>query len=137
MGINYWAIIVCAVLSMIIGSIWYGPLFGKLWMRLCGMNEMDSSKKKEMQKKMMPLYLVQFVLTLFQLFVLTYLTGFSVLGGIFSALWVWAGFVMPTLAGTSMWSSEPRAMAWKRFFIQAGYQLVVFIVFGAILGGWH
>ncbi len=137
MGINYWAIIVCGVLAMVMGSIWYGPIFGKLWMKLTGASGMSEAECKEMRKKAMPLYLVQFILTLFQLFVLVHLTGYSATGGMLSALWVWAGFVLPTVAGACMWTSEPRPMAWKRFFVQAGFQLVSFLVFGAVLGGWH
>ena len=33
MQVNFLAIIVCAVVSMIVGTIWYGPLFGKKWMK--------------------------------------------------------------------------------------------------------
>lgn len=36
---NYIAFIVAALIPMIIGAVWYGPLFGKIWMRSCGMTE--------------------------------------------------------------------------------------------------
>ena len=32
MYINYWAVLVSAIASMAIGSLWYGPLFGKQFM---------------------------------------------------------------------------------------------------------
>ena len=128
MGINYWAILVCAVLAMIIGSVWYGPIFGNAWMKLCGMHDMDEAKKKEMQKKMMPLYLVQFLLTLFQVFILAHLTGATPKSGIISALLVWGGFVLPTVAASSMWTNDSKKVAWTRFGIQAGYQVVCFVI---------
>lgn len=137
MDLNLWAILVCAVAAMVLGSIWYGPLFGKMWMRLCGMSDMDAATRKDMQKKAMPLYFVQFVITLIQLFVLSYLTGSSAVDGMLSAVWVWIGFVFPTVAATSMWTGEPRRMAWTRFGIQASYQLVSLVMFGAILGAWN
>ncbi len=34
--VNYLAIIVGAVFSMILGAIWYGPIFGKKWMEIIG-----------------------------------------------------------------------------------------------------
>ncbi|MEZ4103187.1 MAG: hypothetical protein R3B55_01300 [Candidatus Paceibacterota bacterium] len=34
-----------------------------------------------------------------------------------NAFWIWAGFVMPTLAGSALWSARPRKDAWKIFFI--------------------
>lgn len=33
-SINYLAVLIAAVASMIIGFLGYGPLFGKAWMRL-------------------------------------------------------------------------------------------------------
>ena len=136
MSINYLAILLCAVLAMVIGFLWYGPFFGHAWMRLCGTTEMDVEKRKEMQKKAVPLYVIQFVLTLFELFVLAHLTGSTAKSGFFSALIVWGGFVLPTTAASCMWSGESRKDAWSRFFIQAGYQLVCFALFGTILGLW-
>lgn len=34
--VNYLAILVAAVLSMVLGFLWYGPLFGKEWTKLMG-----------------------------------------------------------------------------------------------------
>lgn len=135
-GINYWAVLVCGVLAMILGAIWYGPIFGRKWMEICGATEMDMAKRKEMQRRAMPLYFVQFALVLIQLFILAHLTGGTVKSGILSALLVWAGFVMPTIAACSMWTNEPRKAAWARFLIQSGYQLLCFVVFGIILALW-
>lgn len=137
MGVNFWAVLVCGVLAMVLGSIWYGPLFGKLWMKIIGVPEMDVVKRKEMQKKALPLYLIQFLLTLFQLFVLVHLTGSDATSGVLSALWVWAGFVLPTVAGACMWTNDSRNTAWTKFLLQAGFQLASFVLFGAILGAWH
>lgn len=134
---NWWAVIVCAVLSLIMGSIWYGPLFGKAWMRITGCTDMDMEKRKEMQRKAVPLYFIQFILTILQLLVLVRLAGSSASSGIFSAIFVWIGFILPTVAGSCMWTAESRKTAQARFLIQAGFQLVSLIVFGAILGAWH
>ena len=90
-----------------------------------------------MQKKAGPLYFIQFVLVLFQLFVLGHMTGYTGSSGVVSALWAWAGFVMPTIAASSMWNNDSTKVSWTRFFIQAGYQLICFVIFGFILGVWH
>jgi hypothetical protein len=45
-------------------------------------------------------------------------------------------FVMPIIAGTAMWNNDSKKIAWTRFLIQSGYQLVIFIIFGLILGFW-
>ena len=42
--INYLAVLVSGILAMVVGSIWYGPLFGKIWMKEEGYTEEDLTK---------------------------------------------------------------------------------------------
>ncbi len=136
-GVNYWAVVSGAVLSMVIGAIWYGPVFGKKWMEIQGVNPADSEAIKKMQKTAGPLYAVQFLLTLFQVLVLAHLVADTkIAGGIERSLWIWAAFVIPTLAGAVMWTNDTGKLKWTRFLIQGGYQLVIFIVFGTLLQFW-
>ena len=138
MEINYLAIFVCAVLAMGVGSVWYGPLFGKKWLEVVGATAEDLEARKEMQKRMIPLYVTQFLLVLFQVWVLAYyIGGWKEVSGLGNALWIWAAFVMPTVAAASMWNNDSAKVSWARFLIQAGYQLVVFVMFGLILGAWN
>jgi hypothetical protein len=135
--VNYYAIIVGAILSMVIGTIWYGPLFGKKWMEIIGANTQDKKAREKMQKEAMPFYGVQFLLTLFQVLVLAHLIADTTrVGGLERSLWIWAAFVIPTLAGASMWTAESGKIKWSRFLIQGGYQLILFIVFGLLLQFW-
>ena len=135
--VNYWAIIVGGVLSMIVGSLWYGPLFGKQWMKIIGVEHMDVKAQKSIQKSSAPLYAVQLVLTLFQVLVLAHLIADTQLvGGVERALWIWAAFVIPTLAGSVMWTGETKQLKWSKFLIQGGYQLLMFIIYGLLLQYW-
>ena len=137
MNVNYWAIALGALLSMMIGGIWYGPLFGKKWINIIGANPADLEARKKMQKTAGPLYAVQFVLTLFQVLVLAHLVADTkIAGGLERSLWIWAAFVIPTLAGAVMWTNETARLKWTRFLIQGGYQLVIFIMFGLLLQFW-
>jgi len=137
LNVNYWAIASGAVLSMIIGAIWYGPIFGKKWMEIAGVDAADEEARKKMQKSAGPLYAVQFLLTLFQVLVLAHLIADTkIAGGFERSLWIWAAFVIPTLAGAVMWTNEKGKLKWARFLIQGGYQLVLFIVFGLLLQFW-
>lgn len=138
MEINYWAVLVCGVVAMVIGSIWYGPMFGKMWMQIVKVSPEDMARRKEMQKKAMPLYGIQFLLSLFQAWVLAYyIEGWKDVSGVENALWIWAGFIMPTVAGASMWNNDSAKISWARFLIQAGCQLVTMVAFGLILGMWR
>ena len=138
MEINYLAVLVCAVLSMAIGAVWYGPLFGKKWAEIVGADMSDEVARKEMQKRAMPLYAVQFLLTLFQVWVLAYyIQGWKEASGLENSLWIWAAFVVPIIAGGAMWNNDSAKVSWSRFLIQSGYQLVMFAIFGLILGMWQ
>jgi hypothetical protein len=137
MEINYLAVLVSAIFAMIIGALWYGPLFGKKWMEIMGVNPQDAEAMKHMQKSAKPLYAVQFLLVLFQVYVLAHFIAiWEEATGVETALWIWAGFIMPIVAQGAMWNNDPRKVSWTRSLIQAGYQLVLFIVFGLILGLW-
>jgi hypothetical protein len=137
LSVNYFAIVVGAVLSMAIGAVWYGPLFGKKWLEIVGATAEDLEARKKMQAAAGPLYVVQFVLTLFQVLVLAHLVADTTrVGGLERSLWIWAAFVIPTLAGAVMWTNEEGRRKWARFLIQGGYQLTIFIVFGLLLQFW-
>lgn len=122
---------------MVIGAVWYGPLFGKKWLEIVGATAEDLEARKKMQAAAGPLYVVQFVLTLFQVLVLAHLVADTTrVGGLERSLWIWAAFVIPTLAGAVMWTNEEERRKWARFLIQGGYQLTIFIVFGLLLQFW-
>ncbi len=136
METSYLTILGCGILSMIIGGLWYGPLFGKLWMEILGATEMDIEKRKEMQKEAGKLYLIQFLLTLMQLYFLDSYIQAGETTGLINALIIWLAFVMPTIAGSSMWTNDSTKVRWTKFFIQSGYQLVMLAIYGVILGLW-
>lgn len=137
MEINYLAVLVCGVLSVGLGAVWYGPLFGKKWMEIVGVNAQDLAAREAMQKSAGPLYGVQFLLTLFQVLVLAHLIADTTrVSGLERSLWIVAAFVIPTIAGSSMWTAEPTNRKWARFLLQSGYQIVSFVVFGLVLQYW-
>lgn len=137
MEISLLAVGICAVLSMVVGAIWYGPLFGKKWMEIVGVKPEDIERRKEMQKSAGPLYVIQFLLTLMQVYILAYfVNAWTYAPAVRTALFIWLGFVMPTIAGSSMWTNDSRRIVWARFLIQSGYQLILFIIFGAVLSFW-
>lgn len=140
MEINLLAVVICAVVSMVIGTVWYGVLFSKQWEEIIGTKGMTREQRAEMQKKAMPLYGVAFILALFQVWVLSeVMIGEGAMDGIKAfvfPLWILAGFVLPTVAGGIMWTNDSRRIAWMRFGIQSGYYIVLFIVWALILSAF-
>lgn len=68
--VNWIAIILAALSAMIVGSIWYGPAFGKLWTKLAKVKTDPNFPAS----KMAMLYLGTFITVLISATVLAYMT---------------------------------------------------------------
>src|SRR5258708_15873212 len=103
--INYLAVLVAALLSMPIGFLWYGPLFGKPWMKEMGMTKekMTEAKKKGMGKSYLLMFLgslvMSYVLAHATIFAGAYLKSEGVSAGVMSGVWNWLGFIVPVMLG--------------------------------------
>ncbi len=116
--INWVSLIAAAIASMAVGFIWYGPLFGKAWMKLSGHKEMGD--KKEMPK----MYAILFAASLVTAYVL------SVLGaGLQTAFWVWLGFQATLLLHGVLFEKQ----SWNLYFLNAGHQLVSLLTMSWVL----
>lgn len=135
--VNYLAIIVSTILTMVIGYVWYGPLFGKPWSTLMGFSPEHRAKR---DKGMRLNYIIMALGALLMTFILAYVIIFAgtfiqlsgALAGLLVGIMCWLGFIVPVSLGTVLWDDKP----WKLWFINAGYYLVVLIIIGAILGFW-
>ncbi len=137
MAINVWAVLVCAVLSMVIGSIWFGPLFGKFWMRINGFTAMDDARKKELMKEMIPTYIIQLVLSLVQAVILAYfINQMPQTSGVVIGLLVWLGFALPSVAGLALWNGKSIKDRITLTVVSSGFHLVSLVVFSLILAAW-
>lgn len=130
--INYWAVVGGAIFLFITGAIWYGPIFGKVWMRINGHESMTKEQRDALMKGMTPMYVIQFILSLVTSFVLYY---FVQLVGQHVAFWIWVGFSMPMAAG-AMWDSKTKELMLKKFLITASYQLVTLLMLALAFSAW-
>ena len=136
--INYWAVLVGAVSNMVIGAIWYGPLFGKPWAHMIGMTQADMEKAKS--RGMGKNYAVMFIGSLLMSYTLAhalvfasnFLDAYGVSAGLMAGFWNWLGFIAPVTVGVVLWENKP----WKLWMINAGYYLVALCVMGVILAVW-
>lgn len=133
--INIWAVLVAAVVAFLIGALWYSPLlFAKQWMKAHGHTP---KKLKAMQAEAKRAYGVSFLCQIVLAAVMALLVAMihmsSALAGIKLGLVCWLGFAATLGLMANMYSDKPI----KAYLIDAGYQLVYFLVMGAILGAWH
>ncbi len=136
MAINFIAVLVSAIASIVIGSIWYGPLFGKVFMTQIGMDKWTPQKQQAMKKKMALTYFGQFIASVVMFFVLDWYITTSIhtgiYGGIANAFGLWLGFVVPLSLGNALWGGN-----YTLFWLSIGNMLITLIVAGAIMGGWN
>jgi hypothetical protein len=139
--INYWAVLVAAVASMVVGSIWYGPLFGKMWIKGMGWDPQDKAHIEKMKKSAGPAYFQMFVFSLITSWVLAHViwafrTSLPPMGDIASGLqagfWSWIGFVLPVKYGDKLWNNK----AFKYVAVDLGYYLVNLLVAGIVIASW-
>ncbi len=138
MGVNLWAVLVCAVADMALGFLWYSPvLFANPWMKLMGYDPNDKAKISEMQKTAGPSYGMSFIASFLAAAVLgkiiTISTVTTPLYGMKIALAIWLGFVTTVQLTGALFTRQPA----KLYAINTGYQLVCYMVMGAILGAWR
>jgi len=137
MGVNLWSVLAAAVSSMILGFLWYSPLlFAKPWTLAMGYDPNDKAKMEEMRKGAGKLYGITFIASLISAFVLAKIidvtTVNSALYGMKIGFAVWLGFVTTVQLTSTLFKKRPI----KLYLIDTGYQLVCYLVMGAILARW-
>lgn len=129
-GINWLAAIAGAVLAFVVGSVWYSPvLFSKTWQREVKLTDADIRAGN-----MALTFGSAFVLTLIGAVLLAgYLGPEPELGdALLAGLVVGAGFISTAIGVVYLF--ERRTMT--LFLINAGYQVVTYVVIALVLGLW-
>jgi hypothetical protein len=129
--INYLAVLAAAVAAMVIGGIWYRPgVFGAQWMSLAGFTSPPEAGM------MVQAYIKGFIVALVVAFCLALLIdwtrGESWRCGAVIAIVCWLGFAATVRADNVIFGGRPLGLFW----IDGGYDLVSYIVMGAIIGSW-
>lgn len=130
-NINFWAVLVSAALSFVLGSMWYSPLmFGKQWMRELNMSEADLASTN-MAKMLTLTYLLSLVIS-FNLAAFLNDPSIGAKEGAMYGFLAGFGWVSMSLGMVYLYSRQ----SFKLFVIDAGYQTVLYTLIGVILGVW-
>ncbi|HET7535988.1 MAG TPA: DUF1761 domain-containing protein [Candidatus Didemnitutus sp.] len=135
--LNYVHVVVAAIAGFILGCLWsHGPLFGNAWM--AEMKFTKESMEAEMRKQGMTTFLLKGVgftlLSTFGLAVLIAAQGAAdwKCGAAFGAF---VGLFGPgvRLLNAACWENQ----SVKLQAINAGHEVAIYALQGAILGAWH
>ncbi|PTN08712.1 DUF1761 domain-containing protein [Mangrovibacterium marinum] len=130
--INYWAVFVAAMSTFVVGSLWYSPvMFGKKWMQLNGFSE-DSIKQA--RYPMPVIFGSSFVAALLAAFALALFLGSEsdLTFGMFAGFMIAAFWIATSRLTTALFEQQKMALV----LIHAGYDVVSYVVMGAIIGAW-
>ncbi|MBX4211634.1 MAG: DUF1761 domain-containing protein [Candidatus Yanofskybacteria bacterium] len=133
-SINIWAVVVSALSQMVLGFLWYGPLFGKTWMRLSNVSQTDIDRSKTRGMNM--LYFLALVGSFVMAYVLAHFIDYAgattIGGGMQAGFWSWLGFIAPVTLGGVLWEGK----SVKFWMLSNAYQLISLLIMGAILASW-
>lgn len=130
--INHIAVFVCAVMSLVIGALWWSPLlFSKVWQEENGLSDEQLASASPLKN-----FGLSFLLAWLMSYNLAFFLGapgttwqWGVAAGLLAGVgWVIAMFIVIALF-------EQRS--WKYIAINCGYIAVYFAVIGFILGIWR
>jgi uncharacterized protein DUF1761 len=136
-SLNWLAILVAAISTMVLGFLWYSPLlFAKAWTREMGYDLNDKAKMDEMRKSAGPAYAGSLVASLISAFTLALILhgmrADSLHFGLMASFHIWLGFVAAVQFTGALFAKQ----SMKLFAINTGYQLVCFLAMGVILVLW-
>ena len=127
--VNWIVVVLGGVFNMAVGSLWYGPLFGSLWLRVIG------KKQQEIQSNA-TMYILPLLASLVSSYVLA-----ALIAGLALTTW-WHGLVMGSIVWIGIGSTatltvgtfkeSPRG-AWLLF---ASYQILVHGILGIVFTVW-
>lgn len=127
LGVSPWAVLLAAFSSFVLGSLWYGFVFQKVWCRESGIDP-------ERPPPLLRTFGGAFVLSLLAAFVFARFLGPSpslgvaVLSGLLAGLcWVSASFGINYLFAQR---------SFKLFLIDGGFHALQFTLYGVVLGIW-
>ncbi|MBI4592372.1 DUF1761 domain-containing protein [Candidatus Uhrbacteria bacterium] len=128
---NYLAVLVAAIASMVLGSLWYGPLFGKQWMALSGVTK---EKIEQDKPNMGKLYAIQAVASLIMAYVLFHFIypATSLSEALEWTGWIWLGFIATVTLGNVLWHGRPKAL----WVFENAYYLLNLLIMTTILYSW-
>ncbi|MCY4625900.1 MAG: DUF1761 domain-containing protein [Chloroflexi bacterium] len=131
--INYLAVAAAIILNMVLGALWYGPLFGKPWMALNNLT-MEMIKEQGSPIKQYAVAVIASVIISIAIAFVAEAAGVAnaaegaMLGAIMSV-----GLVATAFGTSYMFESK----ALRHYLINAGYPVAAAVLIGTLIGAWQ
>ena len=131
--VNYLTVIVATIASFVIGFLWYGPVFGKQWIKMMGYTKESMSS---MKMKPMTAMALGFLSNLVMAYAVSVFASIWMYDGLYGAFklsfLLWLGFVAVTSLGAVLWENR----SWNLFLFNTVYQFLILFVMASIIFMW-
>ena len=133
--INYWAVILATLSSMVVGSIWYTPkVFGNYWMKAA--NVTPSGNSRDAIRPILLTLVVSFV-TAWVLAGATYLSwdfygGSFFVNALLAGIILWAGFTAARFITHDAFDGRPIGLT----VLNVAHEFVTIVIMAIIIGVW-
>ncbi len=133
--INYWAVVVATISTMVVGTIWYTPkVFGNYWMKAAGVTQ--TGKGSDAIGPIVTTVIVSFI-TAWVLAGATYIAwafyeGSFFWAAILTGVVLWAGFTAARFITHDAFDKRPSGLT----VLNIAHELVTVIVMAIIIGVW-
>jgi len=129
-SINWVAVLVAAVVNIVVGSLWYGPIFGRAWKHMMGITD---ESMRNMRLSPMQAMVGGFITAIVMAYVLAHFVvtngAVGVKGALELSFWIWLGFMATVTAGSFLWENRP----FKLFVLNAAQQLVSLVLMAIVI----
>ena len=138
-SLNWWAVLVSVIISMVSGSLWYNPkTFFPIWWKGIGKADREETPGTDnmaitwiltmLESAVQAIFVGLFVGWLGPVF-----GGVNALNGLLIGFLLWLGFIMPTYLVNKLFAGH----GFTVWAIEIGNHLVNFLLFGLLFGLWH
>lgn len=124
---SWWQIIIMVIALQIFGFLWYGPVWGKTWMRAMNMTESDVDGG-EMKKKSFQHFILLVVKVIFIGFLLSAFSGNLFL----LTVVLWGALSIPGIGMGVIWEKTPKPVA----LINLSAEIISLLIIAGIYSWW-
>ncbi|WP_194421338.1 DUF1761 domain-containing protein [Microbacterium abyssi] len=133
--INYWAVLLAMLSSMVVGSIWYTPkVFGTRWARLANVDMTGSAKSAvwPIITTVIVSFITAWVLAGASAIAWHFYEGSFFLGTIVTAVLLWAGFTAARFITHDAFEGRSTSLT----TLNIAHELVTLVIMAVIIGVW-
>lgn len=129
--INWWAVIVATLSTMVVGSIWYTPkVFGTWWMKTAKVQPDSGGAVYAIGITLVVSFISAWVLAGSAAIAQNFYGGSFLLNTVVTAIILWGGFTAARFITHDAFEKRPKALT----LLNIAHELVTFLVMALIIG---